>query len=63
VGIHARDKTRTPAQPFEIPHNKDAVVAKYATAATDGKVYQVEYFNLDAIISVGIASTMSAEPS
>jgi len=33
--------------------DKDAVVAKYATTAADGKVYQVEYFNLDAIISVG----------
>ena len=32
---------------------KDSVVAKNATTAADGKVYQVEYFNLDAIISVG----------
>ncbi len=32
---------------------KSSVVAKYATTATDGKVYKVEYFNLDAIISVG----------
>ena len=30
-----------------------AVVAKSATTAADGKTYQVEYFNLDAIISVG----------
>lgn len=30
-----------------------AVVAKNATTAADGKIYQVEYFNLDAIISVG----------
>ena len=30
-----------------------AVVAKYATTATDGKTYQVEHFNLDVIISVG----------
>ncbi len=30
-----------------------AVVAKNATTAADGKTYQVEYFNLDAIISVG----------
>lgn len=29
------------------------VVAKNATTASDGKIYQVEYFNLDAIISVG----------
>ena len=32
---------------------RDAVVAKKATTAADGKTYQVEYFNLDAIISVG----------
>jgi hypothetical protein len=32
---------------------KDSVVAIFATTAADGKTYQVEYFNLDAIISVG----------
>jgi prophage maintenance system killer protein len=32
---------------------KDSVVAKYATTAADGKTYQVEYYNLDAMISVG----------
>jgi len=31
----------------------DAVVAKFATTAADGKSYQVDYFNLDVIISVG----------
>jgi len=30
-----------------------SVVAKNATTAADGKMYQVEYYNLDAIISVG----------
>lgn len=30
-----------------------AVVAKFATTATDGKTYQVDYFSLDVIISVG----------
>jgi prophage maintenance system killer protein len=30
-----------------------AVVAKNATTAADGKTYQVDYFNLDAILSVG----------
>jgi hypothetical protein len=30
-----------------------SVVAKFATTASDGKVYQVEYYNLDMIISVG----------
>lgn len=33
--------------------SRASVVAKNATTATDGKVYQVEYYNLDAIISVG----------
>lgn len=32
---------------------KEAVVAKNATTASDGKTYQVDYYNLDAIISVG----------
>jgi hypothetical protein len=31
----------------------DSVVAKNATTAADGKTYQVEFFNLDVIISVG----------
>jgi prophage maintenance system killer protein len=30
-----------------------SVVAENATTAADGKTYQVEYFNLDAILSVG----------
>lgn len=32
---------------------KNSVVAKIATTAADGKTYQVEYYNLDVIISVG----------
>lgn len=32
---------------------RDSVVANFATTATDGKTYQVDYFNLDVIISVG----------
>ncbi|MGV8038854.1 MAG: RhuM family protein [Thermoanaerobaculaceae bacterium] len=32
---------------------RDSVVALYATTASDGKSYQVEYFSLDAVISVG----------
>lgn len=31
----------------------EAVVAKFATTASDGKTYQVEHYNLDVIISVG----------
>lgn len=32
---------------------EEAVVAKFATTAEDGKTYQVEHYNLDVIISVG----------
>ena len=32
---------------------RDSVVAKFATTAADGKTYQVEFYNLDIIISVG----------
>ncbi|OBS31946.1 hypothetical protein A9O67_10930 [Tepidimonas fonticaldi] len=32
---------------------REAVIAKNATTASDGKTYLVEYYNLDAIISVG----------
>ncbi|MFT4104752.1 MAG: virulence RhuM family protein [Lacrimispora sp.] len=32
---------------------RSSVVAKFATTASDGKTYQVEYYNLDVIISVG----------
>ncbi len=31
----------------------EVVVAKFATTAKDGKTYQVDYYNLDMIISVG----------
>jgi len=33
--------------------DKKSVVAKFATTAEDGKTYQVDYYNLDVIISVG----------
>ena len=33
--------------------DEDSVVAKIATTASDGKTYQVEYFNLDMILSIG----------
>ncbi len=40
-----------------------SVVAKFATTATDGKTYKVEYYNLDMIISVGyrVKSTRGVE--
>ncbi len=31
----------------------NSVVANFATTASDGKVYQIDYYNLDVIISVG----------
>ena len=49
--------TRKPTQisaknvvPYE---EQNQVVAKFATTAADGKVYQVEYYSLDVILSVG----------
>ena len=37
-----------------VPHEEqNQVVAKFATTAADGKVYQVEYYSLDVILSVG----------
>jgi len=33
--------------------NEKSVVAFFATTASDGKIYQVAYYNLDAVISVG----------
>ena len=30
-----------------------SVVANFATTAKDGKIYQVDYYNLDMIISIG----------
>ena len=32
---------------------REAVVANFATTATDGKTYHVDHYNLDVIISVG----------
>ena len=33
--------------------DKESVVANFATTAKDGKTYQVDYYNLDMIISIG----------
>lgn len=57
VGLFGRDKSvisrhlRNIFKSGEL--TRGVVVAKNATTASDGKTYQVEYFNLDAIISVG----------
>jgi len=37
----------------ELELDRNSVVAKNATTASDGKIYIVEYYNLDAILSVG----------
>ena len=42
---------------------RDSVVAKNATTAADGKKYQVEYYNLDVIISVGYRVKITARCS
>ena len=54
--VFGRDKSVISRHLKNIFNNKEldqnSVVAKIATTAADGKTYQVEYFNLDAIISV-----------
>jgi hypothetical protein len=32
---------------------RNSVVANYATTASDGKTYKIDYYNLDVVISVG----------
>jgi hypothetical protein len=39
---------------------RKAVVAKNATTASDGKTYMVDYYNLDAIISIGYRGQFKA---
>lgn len=31
----------------------ESVIAKFATTASDGKTYQVGYYNIDVVLSVG----------
>ena len=38
--------------------NKDSVVRKFRTTADDGKTYNVTYYNLDMIISLGAAEVI-----
>ena len=38
---------------FDKELSRKSVVANFATTAADGKVYQVDYYSLDLIISVG----------
>jgi hypothetical protein len=46
IGKHINNALKEELQEF-------SVVAKFATTAADGKVYQVEYYGLDMILSVG----------
>jgi len=43
--------------------DREAVVAKFATTASDGKTYQVDFYNLDVIISVGYRVLCAAHSS
>lgn len=47
IGKHINNALREELQ------NEETVVAKFATTAKDGKIYNVEYYNLDMIISIG----------
>ncbi len=57
AGLFQRDKSVISRHLNNIFNTKElqrnSVVAFFATTAADGKTYQVEYFNLDTIISVG----------
>ena len=46
IGKHVNNALKEELQEF-------SVVANFATTATDGKTYQMEYYNLDMILSVG----------
>jgi len=48
MGKHINDALREEINEF-------SVVAIFATTAADGKSYQVEYYNLDMILSVGVS--------
>ena len=47
TSIQGGEKNATPYA------EQNQVIAKFATTAADGKVYQVEYYSLDVILSVG----------
>jgi hypothetical protein len=48
-----RCQVSTVAKAATVGISQNPVVAKFATTAADGKVYQVEYYSLDVILSVG----------
>lgn len=56
-GLFGRDKSVISRHLSNIFKNneleRNSVVENFATTAADGKTYQVDYYNLDAIISIG----------
>lgn len=50
IGKHINNALEEELVGFE---NDNSVVANFATTASDGKIYQVDYYSLDVIISVG----------
>ena len=62
IGKHINNALREELAVFSLVANSatsentdtgNSVVAKFATTAADGKVYQMEHYNLDMILSVG----------
>ena len=48
IGKHVNNALRE-----ELSDSRDAVVAKFATTASDGKTYQTEHYGIDVVLSVG----------
>ena len=57
AGLFLRDKSTISRHITNVINEgelvREAVVANYATTASDGKIYQIDYYNLDMIIAVG----------
>ena len=62
VGKHINNALKEELAEFSVVANfattgkkaqSNSVVANFATTAEDGKIYQVEYYNLDVVLSVG----------
>jgi len=53
IGKHINNALKEELSAFSTVANFATVVAKFATTATDGKVYQMSYYNIDVILSVG----------
>ena len=48
IGKHVNNALRE-----ELAQSIDRVVAKFATTAADGKVYETEHYGIDVVLSVG----------